>query len=258
MKLTILGSGSSAGVPIIGCDCAVCSSSNPKNDRGRCSALVEVDGKRLLIDTSPDLRRQALDNDFKTVDSILFTHAHADHTHGLDEVRTFNFHADKPIAMYANKATYEELNVRFDYAFFPKEEKYGWFRPCLEPNIVKPNDVLTIEGVEVEVLHQLHGKAGETLGFIFNNKLAYCTDLNYLSEQTLERLHGIDVWVVGCLRREEAPTHAHLDLLLKWQKNVQAKQLIVTHMGHDFDYDELTAELPSGIMPAYDGLVVTI
>lgn len=258
MKLTILGCGGSAGVPLIGCDCAVCTSDNPKNRRQRASALLEMDdGTRILVDASPDLRNQALQNNLTSIDALILTHAHADHCHGLDDVRSFNFHKDDVIDLYADQATMEEVQVRFDYIFREHKREYGWYKPCLTPHIVdgSPSPV-SVAGHDVRFFKQAHGR-GETLGIRVGD-VAYSTDVSALSEEAFAALEGLDLWVVDCLRYTPAPTHAHLELTLSWIERLQPKRAILTHMAHELDYDTLKAEVPANVGVAYDGMVVAV
>lgn len=256
MKVTILGSGASAGVPVIGCDCAVCRSEDPRDKRSRVSVLVEVAGKRLLVDTSPDLREQALREGMKNVDAILYTHGHADHTHGIDEVKAFNYHADAVIPAFGMAETMEELKERFGYAFLPPIREYGWFRPALEAREILAGEVFDAAGVSVRSFGQWHGRH-LTLGFRVGD-FAYSTDCNRLDDAAFEALLGVKLWVVDCLRREPAPTHAHLDLVLEWIARVKPERAVLIHMSHDLGYRELLAELPQGVEPGFDGLSITL
>lgn len=256
MKITVLGCGSSGGVPLIGCECAVCQSPDPKNKRSRVSVLVEWKGVRLLIDTSPDLRQQALVNKFKTVDAVLYTHAHADHTHGIDELRSFNYHLNAPIPVYGDREALEEIQKRFDYVFFPHNPAHGWYRASLAAHEIKPYQPFRIGGVEIMPFAQEHGKTN-SMGFRIGG-FAYSTDVKHIPEASFEVLKGVQCWVVDCLAREAKPTHAHLELSLEWIAKVKPRQAILTHMGHDFDYQALKAELPPHITPAYDGITLEL
>ena len=256
MKITILGSGASPGVPLIGCDCAICTSSDPKNKRGRVSVQIEHKNTTLLIDTSPDLYQQALANNMRKLDAVLYTHAHADHTHGIDELRSFNHLNDKPLPICGDKATIEEIKHRFDYVFLPLIKKYGWFRACLLDNIITPYTSFSVQDITINPFSQAHGPL-HTMGYRIGN-FAYSTDVNDFPKESFEMLQGLDVWIVDCLRHEPAPTHAHLDLALEWIEKVKPKRAILTHMNHEFDYNTLKRSLPRGVEPAYDGLIINI
>ncbi len=255
MKITILGCGGSSGVPLIGCDCPVCKSPDAKNKRLRASILVEEKNTAVLVDSSPDLRQQALNNNISKIDAVLFTHAHADHVGGLDDLRAFSHISNKPLPVYSDRKTLEELKTRFDYAFIPEVPK-SWYRPCLIPHEIKGGKKFTIGDMAIEPFVQGHGKI-TTLGFRFGD-FAYSTDTDFLPKETLENLRGVKVWVVDCLRYEKAPTHSHLNQTLQWIKSVRPKTAILTHMGHEMDYQTLKENLPEGIEPAYDGMTVEI
>jgi phosphoribosyl 1,2-cyclic phosphate phosphodiesterase len=256
MMVTVLGCGSSSGVPMIGCDCAVCMSDNPKNKRSRVSVLIEINGKNLLIDTSPDLRIQALSQHINKVDAVLYTHDHADHTHGLDDLRSFNYLSDNPIPIYGDPKTLELLLERFRYAF--KEKPPVWFRPCLVPNVLPDADTHTFKlfDTSVTLFKQQHGKI-TSLGYRIGN-FAYSTDADGLPDSAFKALEGVEVWVVDCLRYTTSQTHSNLNMSLEWINRVKPTRAILTHMGHEFDYDTLKSELPSGVEPAYDGMQIQV
>ena len=256
INVTMLGSGSSGGVPMIGCTCPVCTSDNPKNKRSRVSLHIETEGKSLLIDSSPDLREQALKHDIKRLDAVFYTHDHADHTHGLDDLRSFNYLNDAPLPVYTNKATVGKLQERFAYAF--QEKPPIWFRPCLIPHILpdEPMQEIDIAGVSMTVFEQRHGKS-KTLGLRIG-QFGYSIDTDYLPDTAFAALEGVDIWVVDCLRYRESPSHAHLDKTLGWIDQVKPKIAVLTHMAHDFDYDILSKELPPGVVPGYDGMILSL
>lgn len=257
-KITILGCGASAGVPLIGCECPVCTSTDSRNKRTRVSILIEQHQQKLLVDTSPDLRQQCLANGIRTIDAVLFTHAHADHCHGIDDLRPLNYHRGDVIPTYGDAVAMEEIIPRFSYAFKPPIPEYGWFRPALVPHIVDAQqmDPIHIGEMRVQLFPQTHGRL-TTLGVRVGN-FAYSTDVNHLPEESFEKLKGLDVWLVDCLRYEVSPTHAHLDLTLEWIRRMKPKRAILTHMSHDFDYEKFRRSLPNGVEPAYDGMVVTL
>lgn len=258
LKVTILGCGASGGVPLIGCTCPTCLSPDPKDKRLRASVLVEKGDTRLLIDTSPDLRQQALRAGFKHVDAILLTHPHADHLHGIDDVRPFNYHGKAAIPLYTDAATLEIVKARFPYCFqvtMPTAET-GWYRPALIPHIIQldGSPVAITSELSIQPYLQIHGKT-HSIGVRIGN-FAYATDVNSLPEQSLQTLENLDVLVVDCLQREPAPTHAHLAMSLAWIERLKPKRAYLTHMGHAFTYEALKRELPPTIEPAYDGLTI--
>jgi phosphoribosyl 1,2-cyclic phosphate phosphodiesterase len=257
IAITMLGSGSSMGVPEVGCDCAVCQSPNPKNKRSRVSLLVETQGKKLLVDTSPDLRQQALANRISGIDAVLYTHDHADHIHGLDEVRSFNVRADASIPAWAEPHTLQTLTTRFPYAFKPKPQR-AWYRPSLTPHEipVSPLADFKVEGVKITPFWQHHADV-QSLGFRVGN-FAYCTDVNGFPAESLAKLQNLELWIVDCLRYKPSYTHSTLEMTLGWIAQIKPKLTILTHMAHDFDYDTLSRELPPNVIPGYDGLRIVL
>ena len=257
IKITVLGCGSSGGVPYVGCDCATCASDNPKNTRMRASILVESEqGTRILFDTSPDLRQQILKHRIYTVDGVVYTHAHADHCHGIDDIRSFNFHAKVAINGYADAATWERIKTSFSYVFQDVAPGFGWYKPVMKAHEIHANSQFSIADIELQSFLQLHGKS-ETLGYSIGN-FAYSTDVNNLPEVSLEVLDNLDVWLVDCLRYTPAPTHAHLEMTLGWIERVNPKLAILTHMGHEMEYQALAKQLPPNIIPAYDGMCIQL
>ncbi|MDX2073510.1 MAG: MBL fold metallo-hydrolase [Alphaproteobacteria bacterium] len=257
LRVTMLGCGSSAGVPFIGCDCPVCTSKDPKNNRTRVSLWIEINGKNLLIDSSPDLRQQALREGMTNLDAVLYTHDHADHTHGLDDLRSFNYLSGGPLPIYGDAKTLEMLQKRFSYAFQAKPENL-WYRPCLMPHTVVDKDVgsFPLFDTEIGFFRLGHGKS-KTYGYRIGN-FAYSTDCDAIDDASFDALSGLDVWIVDCLRPEPSYSHAHLELTLSWIARAKPKRAILTHMSHDFDYDTLKASLPAGVEPGYDGLTINL
>ena len=258
MKVTILGCGHSLGVPVIGCECAVCTSNNPKNKRLRVSAVVEVDGKNIVIDTSPDFRQQMLSSNINRLDAVLYTHDHADHTHGIDDLRGFNILQNEVIPVYSNAEIIGSIQKRFAYVFLPKPVENAMFRPSLSANILPdvPIYEFMVGDTKIIAFVQQHGKS-TTLGYRIGD-FAYSTDVNELSESAFEALAGVKYWIVDCLRYTPSYSHSHLSHTLQWISHVSPRQTILTHMAHEFDYDKLLSELPAGVVPAYDGMVIEI
>jgi phosphoribosyl 1,2-cyclic phosphate phosphodiesterase len=255
MKVILLGTGSSSGVPMIGCNCNICQSKNPKNKRKRSSIYIEANGVKILVDTSPDLRQQVLEYGVDKVDAVIFTHAHADHIHGIDELRSFNYLSNKSIPIYANQETLAYLKDKFDYCFLPVSDK-GWYRPSLVGNQIDSNKRFDINGLVVHPFLQNHGVT-DVLGIRIGD-VAYSVDVNFLPESSIEIIKGTKVWIVDCLRYTPSHSHAHLDLTLQWVKEVNPDRAILTHMSHNFDYDQLKRELPTKIQPGFDGMVINI
>ena len=255
---TLLGTGSSGGVPRVGGDWGACDPDNPRNRRTRCSALVQrPDGAggitNIVIDTSPDLREQLLDAGTQHLDAVVFTHDHADQSHGIDDVRPFAIRQARPIPTYMNAVTRNSLTSRFEYCFRGK----GGYPPILaQQNDLEPLQPVTIEGeggpVTFLPLDMEHGRI-RCLGFRIGN-LAYCNDVNALPPETLQALEGVDTFVVDALRYSRHPSHAHLEQSLEWIREVSPRLAVLTNMHIDLDYETLERELPDGVVPGYDGL----
>ncbi len=258
MKITILGCGHSLGVPVIGCKCPVCTSDNPKNKRLRVSVLLEINGINIIIDTSPDFRQQMLLTNINKIDAVLYTHDHADHIHGIDDLRQFNALQDEVIQTYGNIEIMTAIKKRFAYAFNDKPNSGAMFRPAINANML-PEATLhefTVKGINIIAFEQGHGKS-TTQGYRIGN-FAYSTDVDTLSDRAFATLAGVECWVVDCLRYTPSYSHSYLERTLEWAKRVKAKQTILTHMAHEFDYDTLSAELPTGVFAGYDGMVIEI
>lgn len=258
MKVTILGCGHSLGVPVIGCDCPVCTSDNPRNKRFRVSVLVQINGMNIVVDTSPDFRQQMLRVNIRKIDAVLYTHDHADHLHGLDDLRQFNVLQNDVIAVYSNAEIMEAITKRFSYAFLPKPTENAMFRPSLIPHILPaiPIHEFNIGKTRVTAFEQGHGKS-KSLGYRIGD-FAYSTDVNVLPDTAFAALAGVKYWVVDCLRYTPSYSHSHLERTLEWIERVKPKQAVLTHMAHEFDYDKLSSELPAGVVAGYDGMALEI
>lgn len=254
VQLTILGSGTSSGVPLISCTCKVCRSSNPRNKRLRAAAWFESQGKSLLVDTSTDLRQQALRAKVKRVDAVLYTHPHADHIHGIDEMRSFNFAQKSAIPVYANAWTAEELRTRFGYIFRPGPVEGGGI-PQLELRQFDPSQkAIDIEGLQVIPIPLKHGSK-ECIAYRIGS-VAYVTDCSYIPDDSLDRLRGLSVLVLDCLRLAPHGTHFNLDQALEVVSQLRPKKTFLTHLSHDFDEKIWNRKLPRGVKLAYDGLKI--
>lgn len=249
-RVTILGCGTSGGVPRVGGQWGDCDPTEPRNHRRRVSIYVEADDARLLVDTSPDLREQCLDAGVKRIDAVLYTHDHADHVHGIDDLRGFYQMQKRRIPVYGSRASLDVIERRFDYIFKPI---HGYPAICEAHEIRGP---FQVNGVDVVPFEQEHGEI-TSLGFRFG-PIAYSTDLKALPEASFAALEGVEVWIVDALRPEPHPTHAHLDLTLSWIERVKPRRAILTHMTSEMDYQTLRRALPSGVEPAHDGLVVEL
>jgi phosphoribosyl 1,2-cyclic phosphate phosphodiesterase len=256
MRVTVLGCGPSWGVPRIGGDWGECDPANPRNRRRRASILVEEGETSVLVDSSPDLREQLLDAHVRRLDAVLFTHAHADHLHGIDDLRSVNHVMRKSLRVYAGPETLAEIQDRFGYVFVPLDTDVGatYYKPMLEP--MEIDGPFAVGGMAVVPFEQDHGFS-TTLGFRFG-RFAYSTDVIELNEAAFEVLAGIEVWVVDCIRRRQHVTHSHLARTLSWIERVKPRRAILTHMDESLDYESLRQELPKGVEPGYDGLVVEV
>jgi len=254
MKVTVLGCGASWGVPAIGPDWGRCDPRDPRNRRRRCSLLVETGGRTILIDTAPDLREQLIDAGISRLDAVLLTHAHADHLHGLDDLRMISQLAGHAIPFYSSAAALKEAEQRFGYAFRPVTPGKPVYRPALEARVIE--GPFEAAGIPVAPFWQSHGFS-QTLGFRIG-PVGYSTDVVELDHDAFAALAGIDLWVVDCLRREPHPTHATLGKVLGWVERLRPRRTVLTHMDQSLDYCELSAELPPGIEPGHDRLVIEL
>ena len=256
MKLLFLGTGTSLGVPMIGCECPVCLSSDPRNKRRRSSVYISAGETRLAIDTSPDFREQALTYGLRRVDAVLFTHAHADHILGLDDIRRFNTLQEAVIPVYGVSETMEE--VRRIFAYIGRPHQPGLYRPLL--------DFRTVEGpfqageVEVVPLDVEHGTE-RTVGFLLTwhgRRIGYFPDCHHMPEKTLQALRGVDLMVLDTLRYRPHPTHLSVSESVDLLRRIGAPHSYLMHLCHDLDHARLETELPAGIAVAFDGLVVRV
>lgn len=256
LKATILGCGSSGGVPRIGNDWGACDPSEPKNRRRRCSLLVDHGGTSLLIDTSPDLREQLLDAEVMRLDAVLYTHAHADQAHGIDDLRALSYLMRRRIPVWADADTLDALSRRFSYCF--QQAPGSGYPPILRGHVIDgPLRVAGPGGVlDVIPFAQEHGGV-TSLGFRIG-PLAYSSDVVGLPEESFAALAGVRCWIVDALRDQPHPTHAHVDLALEWIARVRPERAILTNLHVDLDYHELRRRLPKGVEPAYDGMVIAV
>ena len=273
LRVTILGCGSSGGVPRFGGadgagEWGACDPKEPKNRRSRCSILVErahpefgFEHKQVtsvLVDTSPDMRMQLLAARCSHLDAVLFTHDHADQCHGIDDLRVFAIQMRKRVPVYIDDATAGALLKRFDYCF--KQQPGSIYPSILEKIDMPPNgEAFSIDGpagsIPVKAFLQFHGNV-DSLGFRFGN-IAYSSDVVGLPEESFKALEGIDTWIIDALQYKPHKTHAHLELALEWIARIKPKRAILTNLHVHMDYQTLKRELPTGVEPAYDGMRVT-
>jgi phosphoribosyl 1,2-cyclic phosphate phosphodiesterase len=254
LRLTFLGTGTSHGVPVIGCDCLVCTSTDPHNHRMRASAFVEWDGVSYLIDTATELRLQALRARLRRVDCILFTHSHADHIFGLDDVRRFNDIQHSSIPCYGAEHTLTTIKRQFSYIF--ERTTYLGAKPRLEAMPLQPGVALRNNGHSVLPVPVVHGHA-TILGYRFG-PLAYVTDCSELPADSAEMLRGVDTLVINALRDRPHPTHFSISQALTAIEQIRPRQAYLTHMCHEVDHESTNRRLPAGVQLAYDTLSVTV
>jgi phosphoribosyl 1,2-cyclic phosphate phosphodiesterase len=252
LKVRILGCGTSTGVPKIGNEWGQCDPNEPRNSRLRTSILVESAGKNMLVDCGPDLRRQLLAAEVGRLDGVIVTHAHGDHCHGIDELRPVSQAIGRPVPLYARAEVLAELQQRFGYAFAQSD----FYRPIVEARELA--EELRFGEARVRFVDQPHGGPA-SLGARFDEggfAVAYAVDFSDLTDDMTALYEGVDIWIADCLTRRPHPTHAHLDAVLGWARDLSVGQLYLVHMGNGLDYRSLVAELPDWAAPAYDGLEI--
>ena len=256
MKVTVLGSGTSHGVPMIGCECAVCRSTDPRNKRLRPSILVTADdGANILVDTPPEMRLALLASQVKRLDAILYTHSHADHIFGLDDVRTFNYRTGKAMPVYAEPSVLDDLRRIYAYIFKPTQAGGG--KPQVELHSIAPNQPLLLHGVDILPLRVSHGRL-PILAYKFGPRFAYVTDVSAIPPETWPHLENLDLLMLDAVRRAPHETHFHLDAALETIALLQPKRTLLTHLSHDYDYAATNAELPPGVELAFDGQTIDL
>lgn len=249
MQLIVLGVGSSAGTPVIGCDCGTCSSANPRNSRTRSSCAIETDsGEVILIDTGPDLRLQALREHIRRVDAVLYTHVHADHLNGIDDLRAFCQRQKMQIPLYGNAHTIDNISTRFAYAL--RDPGTSWDMPVLRAQAV--NAPIEVCGELVVPIPVKHGRS-TILGWRIRN-FAYLTDVSEIPAESLELLRGLDVLLLDCLRYKSHHTHINVEQSVAYAGHIGARQTYLIHMTHEIEYAALQEKLPQGMHVGFDGL----
>lgn len=252
MQITVLGVGSSAGTPVVGCGCSTCQSQDFRNKRTRCSSLLTLKtGENILIDTGPDLRHQSLRENIGRVDAVLYTHTHADHLHGIDDLRAFCQIQRAQIPLFASEESVAHIQAKFGYAL--REPCDFWDLPVLRANVIdRPFQLFnqTITPIPIR-----HGKS-HIFGYRVGN-LAYLTDVSEIPEHTFALLGNLDLLLIDCLRESEHPTHLNFEQSLSYIHRINAKQSYMIHMTHDLEYEALTARLPKNVYVGYDGLKLT-
>ena len=257
MRVTLLGTGTSFGVPQIGCECGVCRSADPKDRRSRTAALIETGTASLLIDTPPELRLQLLRAGTTRMDAVLYTHEHADHVAGIDDLRIFSERARSPLPVFASPTMAEFLREGYRYIFGPGQEPFaGTSKPRLDLRELHPGTIQNVAGVPVLPLEFAHGH-GTVLGFRIG-RLAYLTDVKRVPEPERALLQGIDVLVLNALWWRPHPTHLSIPEAIETARAIGVRRTILTHLTHETGHAELAARLPAGVEPGYDGQTLEI
>ncbi|HZB27112.1 MAG TPA: MBL fold metallo-hydrolase [Gemmatimonadales bacterium] len=257
MRLTFLGTGTSFGVPQIGCQCAVCCSDDPRDRRTRSGAVLQAAGSAILIDTPPELRLQLISVGISRIDAVVYTHEHADHINGIDDLRIFSVRERKPLPLYGPEETLERLRASFNYIFDDSVRPYeGTSKPRLTLQAVEPDRMIRIAGVEVLPLAFQHGHL-RVFGYRFG-ALAYITDIKEIPAAQREQLQGLDVLVLNALWWRPHPTHLSISEAVQTAQELGARRTYLTHLTHETGHTELEAQLPQGVLPAYDGLTVEV
>ncbi len=254
-ELTFLGTGTSVGVPVIGCPCRVCHSEDPRNKRTRSSIHIRTGGLSILVDSGPDLREQALRENLTAVDAVLYTHSHVDHVVGFDELRAFCWHREEPLPLYATPQCMDTIRNMFGWAFSEENIFRGYIKP--DPHLI--SGLFSLGELSITPLPVLHAKA-DTIGFLFRGpagpSVAYIPDVKSVPEQTMELLHGVDILIIDALRTAPHPTHLSTDEALEVIARAGVERAWLTHLSHESDHHELEAILPHGVQAAYDGLKI--
>ena len=255
LQVTFLGTGTSQGVPVIACDCEVCKSKNEKDRRLRSSILLHHNGVNIVVDTGPDFRQQMLRAEVETLDAVLFTHEHKDHTAGLDDVRAFNFKSKKPMDLYVNEGVEETLRREYAYVFSGKQ--YPGIPQLKLHRFPEEEDRLVVQNVPIQLVNLMHYKL-PVLGFRVRN-FAYCTDTNYIAPAEKKKLEGLEVLVITALRKEPHISHFSLSEALALIEELKPKKAYLTHISHLLGlHDQVSAELPANVEIAYDGLSIQL
>jgi len=254
----VLGTGTSVGIPALGqLGWGKCNPSNPKNKRQRCAVLVQSKKTTILVDAGPDIKNQLIEHNIQKIDAVFITHSHSDHVSGLDELRPFYFYNKEKIKIFTNKETSTFLLKRFNYLFNKLETSQSYFQPPLELHEIDYFDEVIINEINVKTIKQNHGVT-DTLGFIFNNVFAYCTDVVSFPSQSFNSLYNLKILIITGLRQTPHSAHAHFDLTFDWISKLKPQVAYLTHLSPDSDHEVVSNLCPPNIYPAYDGLILNI
>jgi phosphoribosyl 1,2-cyclic phosphate phosphodiesterase len=249
----MLGVGSSAGTPVVCCNCATCLSDNPRNKRTRCSSLITLDsGENILIDTGPDLRNQSLRENIKRVDAVLYTHTHADHLHGIDDLRAFCVIQRSQIPLYAKEDAVLHITQKFGYTL--RDPSDFWEMPVLRAETI--DAPFELFGTTVTPIPVMHGRS-QIFGYRIGN-IAYMTDVSEIPESSFPLLEGLDIVLLDCLREKSHPTHINIEQSISYISRIRAKQSYLIHMTHELEYASLSKKLPKDVFVGFDGLKLSV
>ena len=254
MKVTMLGCGTSVGVPALGsAGWGSCDPSDIRNRRQRCAVLVEVNDTTILVDAGPDIRNQLLPHQLKKIDAVLITHTHSDHVAGLDDLRAFYWPERNDIKVYATAHHGKDIVTRFPYLFTKKPDSPSYFVPPMVMHQIDAGTQISIGCCKIDVLHQDHGNS-TSLGFMFDEKFAYSTDVLNMGDDVFNKIAGVDLWIVEALRADPHSSHSHFEQTFSWIKRVKPGRAVLTHLGLSADYQKLLAICPDGTEPGVDGM----
>jgi len=258
MKITLLGTGTSVGIPSLGqLGWGKCNPKNPKNLRQRCSVLIQSNHTNILIDAGPDIKNQLINHNLDGLNAIIITHEHADHISGLDELRPFYFPKQEKINVYTIQRTANFLSNRFDYLFEKNEKSQSYFKPPMSLNVLNYYDEINLNGIKIKTIKQHHGVI-DTIGLIINDKFAYCTDVVDFPQDSFNQLRNLETLVITGLRSRPHIAHAHFELTFSWIKELKPKRAFLTHLSPDSDHDSVLSICPSNVEPAYDNMSFNI
>lgn len=258
MKVTLLGCGTSVGVPALGhAGWGACDPHDPRNRRQRCAVLVQTESTTVLVDAGPDIRNQLLPLGLKRIDALLVTHTHSDHVAGLDDLRAFYWPDRVDLPVHATETHAAEIKVRFPYLFEKSPNSPSYFVPPMRMDNIEAGTSITIGDIEIDIYHQDHGNSS-SLGFMFNRKFAYSTDVVGLSDEVLDAISEVPLWIVEALRETPHQAHSHYDQTFAWIERVKPGRAVLTHLGLEADYETLAAICPPRTEPGVDGMVFTL
>lgn len=258
MKVTLLGCGTSVGVPALGhAGWGACDPNDPRNRRQRCAVLVQTESTTVLVDAGPDIRNQLLPLGLKRIDALLVTHTHSDHVAGLDDLRAFYWPDRVDLPVHATETHAAEIKVRFPYLFEKIPNSPSYFVPPMRMDNIEAGTSITIGDIEIDIYHQDHGNSS-SLGFMFNRKFAYSTDVVGLSDEVLDAISEVPLWIVEALRETPHQAHSHYDQTFAWIERVKPGRAVLTHLGLEADYETLAAICPPRTEPGVDSMVFTL